>query len=97
MKMHNISCAKTPDKAICKARRRWHCEGVENLDAMLAEAIEKNKELQPGQYYIWTVYFDDGGSQRIKVTRDDFDPKAYYARLNRVVINTDYDWEVHDG
>lgn len=24
-KMHNISCAKTPDKAICKARRRWNC------------------------------------------------------------------------
>jgi hypothetical protein len=26
MKMHNISCAKTPGKAICKARRRWNCE-----------------------------------------------------------------------
>ena len=25
MSMHNISCAKTPDKAICKARRRWNC------------------------------------------------------------------------
>ena len=25
MKMHNSSCAKTPDKAICKARRRWNC------------------------------------------------------------------------
>ena len=25
MKMHNISCQKTPDKAICKARRRWNC------------------------------------------------------------------------
>ena len=25
MKMHNISCAKTPDKAICKALRRWNC------------------------------------------------------------------------
>ena len=25
MKIHNISCAKTPDKAICKARRRWNC------------------------------------------------------------------------
>ena len=25
MKMHNISCAKTPDTAICKARRRWNC------------------------------------------------------------------------
>ena len=23
--MHNISCSKTPDKAICKARRRWNC------------------------------------------------------------------------
>ena len=26
MKMHSISCAKTPDKAICAARRRWNCE-----------------------------------------------------------------------
>ena len=25
MKMHSISCAKTPNKAICKARRRWNC------------------------------------------------------------------------
>ena len=25
-KMHHISCSKTPDKPICKARRRWNCE-----------------------------------------------------------------------
>ena len=25
MDMHNISCKKTPDKKICKARRRWRC------------------------------------------------------------------------
>ena len=25
MKMHNINCKKTPDKAICKARKRWKC------------------------------------------------------------------------
>jgi hypothetical protein len=25
-KMHHIDCSKTPDKAICKARRRWNCE-----------------------------------------------------------------------
>ena len=25
MKMHNISCKKTPNKRICKARRRWKC------------------------------------------------------------------------
>jgi len=25
-KMHNIDCTKTPDKPICKARRRWNCE-----------------------------------------------------------------------
>ena len=24
-KMHNIDCSSTPDKAICKARRRWNC------------------------------------------------------------------------
>jgi len=24
-KMHNIDCSKTPDKRICKARRRWRC------------------------------------------------------------------------
>ena len=25
MKMHSISCSKTPDKRICAARRRWKC------------------------------------------------------------------------
>ena len=25
-KMHSIDCSKTPDKPICKARRRWNCE-----------------------------------------------------------------------
>ena len=38
MKMHNISCAKTPDKAICKARRRWNCESVDHsYRAVVAE------------------------------------------------------------
>lgn len=96
MKMHNISCAKTPDKAICKARRRWNCESQEQFDAMLREAVEKGT-LKPGQYYIWTVYFDDGTNTKIKVTKDNFDPKAYYAKKNKVVINVDYNWEPHNG
>jgi hypothetical protein len=25
MKMHGISCSKTPKKRICAARRRWRC------------------------------------------------------------------------
>ena len=25
MKMHNISCKRTPNKRICAARRRWKC------------------------------------------------------------------------
>lgn len=25
MKMHNINCVKTPNKRICKARKRWKC------------------------------------------------------------------------
>jgi hypothetical protein len=94
MKMHNISCQKTPDKAICAARRRWNCESQEQFDAMLREAVEQ-ATLKPGQYYIWKVYFDDGTDSKVKVTSDQFDPKAYYAKKNKVVINTDYDWTVH--
>ena len=25
MKMHGVNCSKTPDKRICKARRKWKC------------------------------------------------------------------------
>lgn len=25
--MHNIDCSETPDKPICKARKRWNCKG----------------------------------------------------------------------
>lgn len=24
-KMHNVDCSKTPEKRICKARRKWEC------------------------------------------------------------------------
>jgi hypothetical protein len=57
---------------------------------------EGESELKAGQYYVWTVYFDDGTSKRIKVTKDTFDPKTYYAKQNKVVINVDYSWEPHD-
>jgi hypothetical protein len=41
MDMHNISCAKTPDKAICAARRRWNCEeDIQQLEQMLDEATK---------------------------------------------------------
>lgn len=42
MSMHNISCAKTPDKAICKARRRWNCEeDVQQLEQSLEEVKQR--------------------------------------------------------
>jgi|GEM_PF-2457192 len=31
MKMHNISCSKTPDKRVCLARRRWACKSEGTL------------------------------------------------------------------
>jgi hypothetical protein len=61
----------------------------------LTEKSEAEAELQPGQYYVWTVHFDDGTESRVKVTSDQFDPKAYYAKKNKVVIKTDYDWTIH--
>jgi len=29
-KMHNIDCSKTPEKRICKARRKWKCASAES-------------------------------------------------------------------
>ena len=52
-------------------------------------------ELQPGEYYIWKIYFDDGTDKQIKVTDDDFDPYKYYANQNKTVINVDYNWQPH--
>ena len=53
------------------------------------------ESLKDGEYFIWTVYFDNGTSKRIKVKSDEFDPYAYYARQNQVVVNVDYNWEIH--
>ena len=53
------------------------------------------ESLRQGEYYVWTVYFDDGTSKRIKVTSDEFDPYAYYAKQNKVVANVDYDWSIN--
>ena len=53
-----------------------------------------DESLKKGEYYIWTVYFDDGSSKRIKVTSDEFDPYEYYAKQKKNVVNVDYNWEI---
>jgi len=53
-----------------------------------------DESLKKGEYFIWTVYFDDGSSKRIKVTSDEFDPYEYYAKQKKNVINVDYNWEI---
>ncbi len=48
MDMHNISCAKTPDKAICKARRRWNCEeDIQQVEQALEEAKKTLRNSNP--------------------------------------------------
>ena len=69
----------------------WHETYYGGLDE------DEGDDLQPGEYYIWRVYFDDGSSKRIKVTSGEFDPYKYYAKQNRVVINVDYNWQVHSN
>ena len=64
-------------------------EALRLIQNELAESLKK------GEYFIWTVYFDDGSSKRIKVTSDEFDPYAYYAKKNQVVVNVNYDWSIH--
>ena len=58
---------------------------------------EDNSDLKPGQYYLWTVNFDDGSSKKIKVNDEKFDVTKYYAGKNQVVVNVDYNWEPHNG
>ncbi len=55
--------------------------------------IESKDDLKPGQYYIWTVHFDNGDSSRIKIKDEKFDVKAYYKKQNKSVISVDYNWE----
>lgn len=54
-----------------------------------------DESLRQGEYHVWTVHFDDGTSKRLKVTSDEFDPYSYYAKKNQVVVNVDYNWEIH--
>jgi len=68
----------------------WHQTYYGGLDEE-----NQSEDLQPGEYYIWTVYFDDDSSKRVKITFDDFDPYKYYAKQNKVVVNVDYNWSKH--
>jgi len=54
-----------------------------------------DEDLKQGEFYVWTVYFDDGSSKRIKVTSDEFDPYEYYAKEKKNVVNVDYNWNKH--
>lgn len=70
----------------------------ENAKRMYNTMLTEGKdELKPGQYYIWTVHFDDGDSSRIKIKDEKFDVKAYYRKQNKSVVNVDYNWEPHNG
>ena len=66
-----------------------------NMKSGKKKTNEAEEELQPGKYYVWRVYFDDGSSARLKVTNGDFDAKSYYANKGRAVIKVEYDWTVH--
>jgi len=86
-------------KKLAKNRIKFLKPGFgKNLKLQSVNHIEEDEDrLHPGEYYLWRVYFDDGSNKLIKVKRNDFDPAAYYAKKNKVVINVDYNWEPHNG
>jgi hypothetical protein len=90
------SNAKLPTlKTNLRKAKEQKARTAKALNKSLAEESAAEAELKPGQYYVWTVHFDDGTESQVKVTSDQFDPKAYYAKKNKVVIKTDYDWTIH--
>ena len=68
----------------------------DQIGTLKEATLEKDEtDLQPGEYYIWKIYFDDGTDKRIKVTSDDFDPYEYYQQRGRTVVNIDFNWDKH--
>jgi hypothetical protein len=57
--------------------------------------VPVQESLQPGEYYVHTVYFKDGTKKRIRVTSDEFDVADYYTKRGQAVDRVDYDFQLH--
>lgn len=92
-KMHDIDCSSTPDKAICKARRRWNCEeDIQQLEQALAEATfgtEPKRPARPGS----RPARGHSESQRYSTGPVEAHGYAYNKRDQRIMFTKDFNSE----
>lgn len=55
------------------------------------------ESLQQGEYYIWTVHFADGSSQKVKITSDELTQADLEKHFGKPVKNIDYNWGIQGG
>ena len=59
------------------------------------QAPVQQESLRDGEHHTWTVHFDDGTSQKVNVSNDEFDVKSYYAKKGKKVTKVDKDYAIH--
>lgn len=59
------------------------------------QAPVQQESLRDGEHHTWTVHFDDGTSQKVNVSSDEFDVKSYYAKKGKKVTKVDKDYAIH--
>lgn len=55
------------------------------------------ESLQQGEYYIWTVHFADGTSQKVKITSDELTQADLEKHFGKPVKDIDYNWGIQGG
>lgn len=53
--------------------------------------------LQPGEYYIWTVHFEDGTSTPVKIKWDETSKESLEKHFSKPIIKIDHDFNIQGG
>ncbi len=89
-------CEKIEEKWSQKYKNSINCSNPKGFSqkAHCAGRKKTNESLRDGEYYTWTVHFDDGTSQKINVRSDEVDVRGYFAKRGKKVEKIDYSFAV---
>lgn len=89
-------CEKIEEKWSQKYKNSINCSNPKGFSqkAHCAGRKKTNESLRDGEYYTWTVHFDDGTSQKINVRSDEADVVGHFAKKGKKVEKIDYSFAV---
>ena len=53
--------------------------------------------LQPGEYYVWTVHFEDGTSTPVKIKWDETSKESLEKHFGKPIVKIDHDFGIQGG